>query len=255
MGFSSAESGVGCFVDGRSGSTPLDGVGILGAKSGVGCFVDGGSGVGISGAESGVVFSVAGESFFLESLFIKARAVRARIPPAPRVNATAAAVSPVLSFFILFFDFFPPTDLLLNLLVICRFHRFSVFTFFEGLRTVDMSVAMSTRRVKTNIRKINEITSEFTALLTDQIATQKVLKNMHLKLSKHAEKMNDFANSKKDPSGYNLYFRNESRKSKKKGKISGGPNFAKKVAERWNSLNDTNKAHWREKVTRSGLVY
>ncbi len=125
----------------------------------------------------------------------------------------------------------------------------------QGSRTPGMAAIMSTRRVKTNIRKINEITEEFTHLLTQQIHVQKVLKNMHLKLSKHAEKMHDFANSKKDPNGYNLYFKNESRKQKKKGKPSGGPNFTKKVAERWNALTDSNKETWRGKVTRSGTVY
>ena len=114
---------------------------------------------------------------------------------------------------------------------------------------------MSTRRVKTNINKINAITQEFTAVLSEQIILNKAMKQMHIKLSKTAEKMHDFANSKKSPNAYNLYFKNESKKQKKQGKTSGGPSFAKNVAQRWNSLEEKKKDSWRQKVTRSGLVY
>ncbi len=114
---------------------------------------------------------------------------------------------------------------------------------------------MSTRRVKTNINKINSITQEFTQVLGEQFELNKAMKRMHLKLSKTAEKINHFANSKKDPNGYNLYFKNESKKQKKKGKTSGGPAFAKTVAQRWHALEEKNKDAWRQKVTRSGAVY
>ena len=122
-------------------------------------------------------------------------------------------------------------------------------------RATSYDANMSTRRVKTNINKINTITQEFTEVLCEQIHLQKTLKQMHAKLSKHAEKMSSFANYKKPPNGYNLYFKNESKRQKKKGKTSGGPSFAKTVANRWNSLEEKGKNVWRDKVTRSGQVY
>lgn len=123
-------------------------------------------------------------------------------------------------------------------------------------------MAISTRRVKTNIKKIdamsndfNEFTMEFSIMLDEHKHQFKKLKIITDKINKHVGNIVAFADQKKDPSAYNLFFKAQSSKLGKKGQKNGGPSFARTVSTRWNNLPENKKLQWYQKATRSGAPY
>tara|TARA_Y100000591_G_scaffold315648_1_gene323469 strand:- start:1277 stop:1642 length:366 start_codon:yes stop_codon:yes gene_type:complete len=117
---------------------------------------------------------------------------------------------------------------------------------------------ISTRRVKTNLKKIDNITdeincftSEFSIMLDDQKLQYKKLREISGRISNHIGKIAAYADQKKEPNAYNLYFKSESAKLAKKGQENGGPTFAKLVANSWNNLPPNKKLTWYNKASSS----
>ena len=125
-----------------------------------------------------------------------------------------------------------------------------------------MCAMVSTRKVKTGIKKIDKLSydldvfnCEFNLLLHDHKVQQKKLKMIAERIGKTISNISAFSDQKKPPNAYNLYFKSQSKKHAKKGTTSGGPSFCKSVSQSWNKLSEDKKWQWYQKVTRAGTPY
>ena len=117
------------------------------------------------------------------------------------------------------------------------------------------------RQFRTNAKKLDGISSDifaFVNMFDDIIEEQKEqrvkLKMVASKMTNYIDKVVQFSKSKRDPSAFNLFVKNESSKMHKQGKTSGGPAFLKDVSSAWKSLPEKRKNEWTKK-TRSGKSY